>query len=235
MVEAARVMTDRSAHQFSTGNCAASVSRMMLCISRVSAVRRTKLWMRLMLPSASPARLASSLCRSSTSCCRRSVRPTTQMLAAAKNRIRTTSSTPSRQFMNRLSGSMMNRATKVARFSRKNDSQMPNRSSTPVSMTLISRPECWALWNEKGSTSTCSKKFAIAPSRRRWAMRSACSETTMLATMPPRPTTAHSTSSCRGVAPQHLGRLVLGGCAGDRPPCRTAPARRTAGPRRRRW
>ena len=59
--------------------------------------------------------------------------------------------------MNRLSGSMMNSATKVARFSRKNDSQMPNRWSTPVSMTLISRPECWALWKENGSTSTCSK------------------------------------------------------------------------------
>ena len=59
--------------------------------------------------------------------------------------------------MNRLSGSMMNSATKVARFSRKNDSQMPNRWSTPVSMILISRPECWALWKENGSTSTCSK------------------------------------------------------------------------------
>ena len=32
----------------------------MPCISRVSCVSRTKLWMRLMLPSASPARLASS-------------------------------------------------------------------------------------------------------------------------------------------------------------------------------
>ncbi len=197
MVEAARVMTDSNAHQFSTGNWAASVSLMMLCISRVSCVSRTKLWMRLMLPSASPARLASSLRRSSTWCCRRSVRLTTKMLAAAKNRIRTTSSTPSRQFMSRLSGSMMNRATKVARFSRKNDSQMANKSSTPVSMTLISRPECCELWNEKGSSRTCSKKFAIAPSRRRWAMRSACRETTMLAAMPPRPTTAHSTSRCR--------------------------------------
>ena len=53
---------------------------------------------------------------------------------------------------------MMNRATKVARFSRKNDSQMANRSSTPVSMTLIRRPECWELWNENGSSRTCSKK-----------------------------------------------------------------------------
>ena len=76
---------------------------------------------------------------------------------SAKNRISTISSRPSRQFMNRLSGSMMNSATKVARFSRKNDSQMPNRLSTPVSMTLISRPECCALWKENGSNSTCSK------------------------------------------------------------------------------
>ena len=87
---------------------------MMLCISPGLGVSRTKLWMRLMLPSASPARLASSLCRSST-CVLQAGRCvlTTQTLAAAKNRIRTTSSRPSRQFMNRLSGSMMNRATKV--------------------------------------------------------------------------------------------------------------------------
>ena len=144
MVETARVMTVSTAHQFSTGNCAASVSAMMRFISPVSAASRTKLWMRWTLPSASPARLASSLWRSSTSLCRRSVRLTTQALATAKNRISTINSRPSRQFMNRLSGSMTNSATKVARFSRKNDSQMPNRLSTPVSITLIRRPECWA-------------------------------------------------------------------------------------------
>ena len=142
-VEAARVSTESSAHQFSTGYCAARVSRMMRCISPVSCPSRTKLWIRWMLPNASPARLASSLWRSSTCCCRRSVRPTTQALATAKKMISTISSRPSRQFMNRLSGSMMKRATKVARFSRKNDSQMPNRWSTPVSMTFSSRPECW--------------------------------------------------------------------------------------------
>ena len=94
--------------------------------------------------------------------------------------------------MSRLSGSMMNRATKVARFSRKKRSQMPNRWSTPVSMIFSSRPECCALWKANGSASTCSKKRAIAPSRRRCAMRSACSETTTLATMPPMPTAAQS-------------------------------------------
>ena len=195
-VDAARVRTVRKAHQFSTGYWAASVSRMMRCISPVSTARRTKLWMRWMLPSASPARLASSLWRSSTACCRRSVRPTTQALVTAKKMIRTISSRPSRQFMNMLSGSMTNRATKVARFSRKKDSQMPNRWSTPVSITFSSRPECWAWWKAKGSTSTCSKKVAMAPRRRRCAIRSACSETTMLARIPPRPTTVHRISSC---------------------------------------
>ena len=59
-------------------------------------------------------------CDSSSTCaCSRSVLLTTKALATAKNRISTTSSRPSRQFMNRLSGSMMNSATKVARFSRK--------------------------------------------------------------------------------------------------------------------
>ena len=155
MVEAARVSTDRNAHQFNTGNCAWSVWPIMRCISRVSAPSRTKLWIRWMLPSASPARPASSLCRSSTFFCRRSVLLTTQTLVTAKNRISTSSSRPSRQFMNMLSGNMTNSATRVARFSRKKDSQIPNRLSTPVSMILISRPECCALWNEKGSISRC--------------------------------------------------------------------------------
>ena len=41
--------------------------------------------------------------------------------------ISTIRSSPNRQFMNRLSGSMTKSATNVARFSRKKESQMPNR------------------------------------------------------------------------------------------------------------
>ena len=110
--------------------------------------------------------------------------------------------------MNRLSGSMMNRATKVARFSRKKESQMPNRLSTPVSMILISRPECWAVmegerqhqhvledrspWRRAAGGAPCGRPAAR---RRCWRRCRQCR---------PRPTAP----AAPGVAPQDLDRLV---------------------------
>ena len=65
MVEAARVSTVSSAHQFRTGTAQPASPHDAVHLAGFG-VSRTKLWMRLMLPSASPARLASSLRWSST-------------------------------------------------------------------------------------------------------------------------------------------------------------------------
>ena len=43
-----------------------------------------------------------------------------------------------------MSGSSTNRATKVARFSRRNDSHTPNSVSAPCHMIFSWRPECVA-------------------------------------------------------------------------------------------
>ena len=59
-VELAPDSTVSSAHQFSTGNCAASSWSMALRSLRVSAASLTKLWTSVTLPSASPACSASA-------------------------------------------------------------------------------------------------------------------------------------------------------------------------------
>ncbi len=88
------VMTDKSAHQFCTGKLGSQrlahdvVHLASLGSEANETLDETDVAQRI------AGALASSLCMSSTRCWSRSVLLTTQTLAMAKNRIRTTSSSP---------------------------------------------------------------------------------------------------------------------------------------------
>ncbi len=177
---------------------------------RASAASLTKLWTSTMLPSASPACSASAEWYASTRACAACVWRNTDQVSAATATIRTITRAPSRQFSNSVSGSSTNSATKVARFSRRNDSQTPNSVSAPCHMIFSWRPECMLPWKAGGSRRTCSKYWLIAASRRRWERRSACRATRMPAPMPPtpiRPQRPSSRTICSQVS--WPGRLAL--------------------------
>ena len=131
----------------------------------------------------------------------------------AKRTTSTISRSARRQFRSSVRGSSTRRVTKVSRCSRKNASQSPNRWSAPCSITFSRRPEWMSPWKARGRASTCSKKRCMAPSRLRWARRSAKSATRMFATIPVSPTT-----------PQRVRRRTVS--------CQTSPAGRPAMPAR---
>ena len=120
MVEAARVSTDSSAHQFSTGilrlERAAddAVDLAGLGAQPHEALDQVDVAQRVAGAAGELAVILLDLRLQAVGLARPRRR-----WRSAKKMISTISSAPSRQFMNRLSGSMMNSATKVARFSRK--------------------------------------------------------------------------------------------------------------------
>ncbi len=108
----------------------------------------------------------------------------------AKNRIRTSSSRPSLQFMNMLIGSM----TKSAEEGREvlaEEGQPDAEQVVGAGQHDLEQPAGMLQLVERGrqAQQVLGNRPAIA-ARRRWAIRSACSDTTMLATMPPMPTRA---------------------------------------------
>ena len=62
----------------------------------------------------------------------------------------------------------------------------------PSSIAFRTRPEWLDEWKAIGSSSTCSKKFAMVESRLRWASRSECSAIATPAPMVNRPNTTHA-------------------------------------------
>jgi hypothetical protein len=197
MVELAPESTVSSAHQLSTRNCAAISRSMALRSLRVSSASLTKLWISVTLPSASPACSASAEWWASTRACAPCVWRNTNQVSTAIAPSRRITRPVSRQFRNSVSGRSTKSATKVARFSRRNDSQTPNSVSAPCHMILSWRPEWVPPWKACGSRRTCSKYRLMAASRRRCASRSACSATRMPAPMLPTPIRPHRPSRSR--------------------------------------
>ena len=168
----ARVITLTSAHQFSTGNWLRISSRAMSPNIRSSSCSRLNDCTTITFDSASCAVPASAELCPSTRRCPASVLRTTIEVTVRNRQTSTISTSASRQFRNRVSGSSTTTDSTVESWSRKNTSQVPNNASVPVSMVLITRPECASPWNDSGSASTWRKYLLIASIRWRCARRS---------------------------------------------------------------
>ena len=207
MVLAARVITETSAHQLSTGNWWSSTWRTMSPNIRASLFSRVKDCTTTTLDSASWALPASWVWKRSTWPCAVSVFRMISPVSTENSTTSPTSSRPIRQFIARVSGISTTAAMKVDMWSRKKLSHMLKRLSEPDSITFISRPDCTSPWKDSGSDSTCWKKRPIAASRLRCAIRSASRETATLAPMPESPTAAQSASSA-SASPQTASRVM---------------------------
>ncbi|MGY3342135.1 hypothetical protein ACVWYK_000904 [Bradyrhizobium sp. USDA 4470] len=157
MVVEARVITVTSAHQDSTGICAASSWSATERSPCTSDSTRTKLCTSATFPSASDARAESSLYCSSTAICMPKVLRTTKVVNAVKTMHSTKRRIASRQFRYSDNGSSTTTDRIAAKCSRKKPSQSRHSASVPLSITFINRPEWVPEWNVSGSCRMCSK------------------------------------------------------------------------------
>ena len=137
----ALVNTAMTAHQDSTGNCAANRRSLTDLSAVTSDSTRAKLCTKAMLPSASVARSARSEWCVCTVRCKVSVLRRTKAVRTANTTHSTMSRIASRQLIASASGTRMTSEAKAAKYSRKNPSQNAHSASVPCSIDFISRPE----------------------------------------------------------------------------------------------